>query len=282
MLPSKITADQLSTQLTTTEREIVLAATEPRVKDLSVPVVAGKMTEVIGRAILTLATKPMTKDERLKLEELIVHDLYVSFPNITLREVEIAVHKGSMGEFAKKPDEVVFFSVKSIHDWIKHYKTVLKREAIAKQREFEDKLNQKPVPTLEEQQIANLSLLNKCLIIPYNELRETGNYIMNPMMANRIYIMLDSMGIIPFTPDRKRNEIWPKAKEKYLAGLSKYKNLSEAMEAKRLIKEVLEQSEETEALIKIEARCLGLEILLKEMAETEIDLQEIINEKLTK
>lgn len=257
-----------------------MAANQPRVKDIDVAMVAEKMTSVIGNAILALATKPMSMDERLKLEELIVNDLYISFPNITLKEIEIAVHKGSMGDFAKKPDEVVFMSVKSIHDWIKHYKEVLKREAIAKQREFEEKVNQKPVPSLKEQQAANLLLLNQWLVIPYNELRKTGNYTINPMMANRIYIMLDTMGMIPFTPDRKRNEIWPKAKEMYLASLSKYKNVGEAMEAKRLIKKALEQSEETEAQIKIEARCLGLEILLKEMAEMEIDLQESINEKL--
>jgi hypothetical protein len=271
------TNQQLSEKLTDFERSVVLAAEEPRIKALDKAVIGPKVTDVVSRAFMTLGSKSLEYAERKALEKLIYDDLKISFPNLTLKEFEIAVYKGSMGEFRKKPDEVIFISPEKVHSWIKAYKDEIKKEVIAKQWAFEAEQDKAKEPTPEELKERELAFINYCIIGPWKNLKSSGVKIQDPI--NAIYNTLDKLKLIPFTDQRKR-EIYKMAEDQFLADTKKVSSVSEARESNRILAQFERGDSTIQSKIKCRAKQIALEIYLNDLIAMEVDLEELIKEKL--
>lgn len=268
---------QLSTGLTDFERSVVLASAEPRIKNLEKIEITRKVTDVVSRAFLTLGSRSLEFEERKALEKLIYDDLKISFPNLTLKELEIAVYKGSMGEFKNKPDEVLFISPEKIHSWVKAYLLFIKREAVAKQRAFEAEQDKAKAPTEAEIKEIELAFLNHCVIASWKNLKVAGVPVNDPV--NAIYSALDKLGLIPFTDDRKR-EIYKQAEDRFRINTKKVSSVAEARQANKIIERLDRGDSSIQSRVKCLAKQIALDIYLKDLLEMEVDLEELIREKL--
>jgi hypothetical protein len=267
----------LSQALTAFEQSVVLAAAEPRIKALERLKINKKVTDVVSRAFMTLGANALQEPERVALEKLIYDDLKLSYPNLTLKEFEIAVYKGSMGEFKKKPDEVLFISPEKIHSWIKCYLSDIKKEAVAKQRAFEAEQDKVKVKTEAEIKEIELAFLSHCVIAPWKNFKTVGVPVQDPV--NAIYNALDKLGLIPFTDERKR-EIYKQAEEQFRVQAKSVSSVSEAREANKLIAKLERGDSSIQSRVKCLAKQIALEIYLNDLNEMEVDLEELIKEKL--
>jgi hypothetical protein len=275
----------LSQDLTSFEQSVVLAASEPRLKSLEKVEISKKITNVISRANMTLGansakpglTPKQIEDERMALEKLIYEDLKLSFPNSTLKEFEIAVYKGSMGEFKKRPDEILFISPEKIHSWMKSYILDIKRDTIAKQRAYEAGLDKAQHLSPEVIKEREKGFLMYCVIPPWKNYKTVGVPVSDPV--NAIYDALDKIGLIPFTKERKA-EILKEAEDKFKEQARSVSSLSEVRDAKKILIKLEKGDKTVKSRIKCLAKQMALEIFLKDLIKDEVDLEQLIKEKL--
>jgi hypothetical protein len=258
--------------LTDFEKRIILAAQDPRIWQLKEEEVGMALTQYISRAFITMGLRPLTKEDRIVLQKLIIDDLYISFKNITLKEVEIAIYKGSMGDFKKRDDDTYFNLVpKDVHSWIKSYIELFKKEAIAKQRQIEAKENKKKKLSIDEQNKIINGLITECIIQPYNEFRKTGIYnISDPV--NFIYNTLDRFNLIPFNVAEKKQ-----IQNQAIAEIRKEKSGVGNLEVMKANKEYLIKIDQPESLVQtdIKMRCkqIALKRYFEECRDQNFDLE---------
>jgi hypothetical protein len=91
-------------------------------------------------------------------------------------DLSIACLKGSMGEFRKTPEEVLFISPEKIHGWIVSYRELIKKEALYKLRmeqEAEEKLKKQ---SKDEIKVWDLGWRERELFDPFQKLVITEKY----------------------------------------------------------------------------------------------------------
>jgi len=164
--------------------------------------IAQAVTNVVSGIYIRLGSNAKDDDEREIIQDAIIKDLAVSFPNLTLKEFEIACYKGSMGDFRRTSDEVLFLSPEKVHGWIKAYVEQIKKEVIAKQRDYENKLDVHKEPSEEEKKKIESDYLLR-MQGAFEEFIATGVYSHHEP-AHLLYGWLDKRGMIKITPQRKR------------------------------------------------------------------------------
>jgi hypothetical protein len=262
----------LAPTLTIEEQKIVVAAKSLKVREMPKTKLHHLVTGIVTSCLIILghSKKKFEDEERFLIEKEIVNDIFTNFSGLTFEEIRLACAMGARGEFKKKPDEVVYFSVATVYNWLKCYIADTKREAMAKQARFEqDRYIPKP-PTKEELLRHEAQFINDCILAPYKHFLETGEYTFDNR-GNVIYNKLDKLGVIPFSKERKL-EIFERAKNRVLAKIEQYIG----PDSRRKYKEIAEGKGEGHELVKSEAKDIALKEFLCELKEQEMDLEEFI------
>lgn len=237
-----------------------------RIKNTDAFTIKQTVTNVVSAIYVRIGSKAKGDAERILIEEFICKDLVAAFPNLTLKEFEIACYKGSMGDFRRTSDEVLFVSPEKIHGWIKLYVELVKREAIAKQREYEKKLDKEYVPSEEEKKKIEEQYLLR-MQGAFEEFIATGVYSHHEP-AHLLYGWLDRRGMIKITPQRKR-EIFAEVEA----------NLKERLKdngSSKRFTDVINSPEDSKAMFIEWAKHYAIEYLFKEINEMGMSLLEYI------
>jgi hypothetical protein len=254
----------LSPSLTPTEKKIVLAAQEPRIKETEAFTIAQTVTNVVSGIYVRLGNKPKDDNERRMIQDCIIKDLAGSFPNLTLKEFEIACYKGSMGDFRRTPDEVLYLSPEKVHSWLKLYIEMVKREAIAKQREYEYKLDKEQGPSELEIKLIEEAYLKR-MQAAFENFIKTGTYS-HYEPGHLFYDWLDKRGMIKITDERKK-EIFKTISDSYQERIKEYDKTKNFLAPKSKKELLIEWSKQ------FSIQCLFTEI--NEMGMTLLDYIEL-------
>jgi hypothetical protein len=257
--------------LNQTELKVVQATNFPRVKEQQKQKLSQLVSSIINSCVIILGhSKKFEDEERFLIEREIVNDIFANFSGLTFEEIRLACSLGARGEYKSKPDEVVYFSVKSVYEWLKAYIATSKRAAMQKQARFEQDRFKKPEPTPEELKKLEDDFISECILKPYKIYQKTGEYLFDNR-GNVIYNKLDKLGVIPFTVERKK-EIFERAKNRVLIQLEQWLG----PDTRRKYQQIQEGKGEGHELVKSEAKDLALRDFLREMKEVGMDLEEFI------
>lgn len=245
----------LSPLLTYFERKVVLAAQENRIKELEIIQVSKKITEVVSGVYIRLGMRAKDDRERLLVEDCILKDLAISFPNLTLTEFELACYKGSMGDFKAKPDEVLFVSPERIHSWIKAYVELVKRDTIAKQREFEAKNQKFEKPSFEAIQKIESEFVIR-IHEAFDDYLKLGQYTHHEP-ADKVYDYLSQKNLLKLSKDRKK-EIFKSVEEDV-------KNKKRAKGDTSGLMDIFNRTKSAKAKLIIEAKRKAIDLLFSEI-----------------
>src|SRR6188768_3957826 len=211
----------LSPDLTELQKKIIEAAKTEKVKDQPRQKLQALVTTLITSVIIILGHAAKFSDtERNMIEREIVNDIFVNFKTLSFDELRIIFSLGARGEYKTKPDDVVYFSVSTVYQWMKSYISQTKRDAMQKQARFEqDRLTPKE-PSAEEKRKMNEFFLQEYILKPYKHYLKTDEYHFDNR-GNVIYTTLDKLGVIPFTVQRKK-EIFERAKQLVMIQMEQY------------------------------------------------------------
>lgn len=262
---------QLCPALTDKEAKIVQATTSPKIREQPKIRLESCVTSMVTSVIIILGHNAKFSDtERKLVEREIVNDIFTNFSGLTYDELRICFSMGARGEFKTKPDEVVYFSVASVYNWLKSYITQTKREAMQKQARFEQDKFETKKPTEEEKKRLGDFFFNEYILKPYKHYRETGEYHFDNR-GNIIYITLDKLNAIPFNVERKKS-IFERAKQMILAQMEQFPG----PDTRNRINHIKEGKGPGHDEVVSKAKDLALSDFLREMKEQEMDLEEWI------
>lgn len=216
----------------------------------------------VTTALYNLGQK-MDDGERQILHSKILIDLKLHFQTLTVDEIINALDLGSKGEFRVKPEEVLYLSPERVYSWFKAYKFGVKREANKKIADIVQREEKAKEPTEEEKG----KIVMDGVYLSFEEFKKTGEV---KDYGNVKYDKLDSMGLIPFTIERKK-EIYALA-EQHLK--------SSKQDDRDFMKGLKEMRSETQNIVKAEAKQMALTLFFKELIEMEVELKDLIEEKL--
>jgi hypothetical protein len=262
---------KLAPSLTQEEEKVVLATKEKKVYEAGRKAVEALVSSIVTSSMIVLGNSKKFDDrDRFLIEKEIVNDIFSNFKGLTLDEIRLACSRGCRGEYKAKPDEVVYFSVKSVYEWIKAYIVKTKREAMQKQARFEqDRFTKAPL-TDEEKKKLESDFIKDCIIAPYNHFVKTGEFTFD-LRGNIVYETLDKLNAIPFTVKRKK-EIFERAKHLTIVQLEQYPSF----ESRNRMNDINEGEGEGHRMVKSKAKELALMDFLREMKEQDMDLEEWI------
>lgn len=262
----------LSPSLTEGEIKVVKATQAPRVKEQPKQKLESLITGIVTTCTIILGhSKKFDDSERFLIEREIVNDIFTNFNGLTFDEIRLACSLGARGEYKSKPDEVVYFSVKSVYEWLKAYLAKTKREAMQKQARFEQDRYKPKEPTEEEKKAFSEFFIQEHIIKPYKVYAETGEYLFDNR-GNVIYNKLDKLGVIPFTKERKK-EIFERAKNLVLIELEQWFG----PDSRNKYKHIQEGKGEGHEYVVSKAKDLALRDFLREMKEGSMDLEDFID-----
>jgi hypothetical protein len=219
----------------------------------------------VTNALYNLGQK-MEDGERMILQSRIVIDLKFHFQTLTIEEIKNAMDLGSKGEFRVKPDEVLYLSPEKIYNWFKSYKNGFKKEAVKSKMELLEREDKAKEPTENEKDQIILKALSRA-VEDFANFKTTGE-IYDPV--NDTYNKLDMLGIIPFTPERKAE-----IKEAAIKFLRDTK-----FDDKDFMRELKVMDIRAKNKVKSQAKQMALKIFFTELFEMEIELKDLIQEKL--
>lgn len=264
--------EPLCPSLSSEEKKIVIASKEKRVREQPKRSLESLVSGIVTTSLIVLGTNKKFEDQdRFLIEREIVNDIFTNFNGLTFDEIRLACSLGARGEYKSKPDEVVYFSVKSVYEWLKAYIATSKRAAMQKQARFEQDRYKKPAPTPEELRKLEDDFIKDCILKPYKIYQETGEYLFDNR-GNVIYNKLDKLGIIPFTAARKK-EIFERAKNRVMIQLEQWLG----PDTRRKYEHIKDGKGEGHELVKSEAKDMALREFLKEMKEGSMDLEDFID-----
>jgi hypothetical protein len=270
-METAIIKKELCPALTESEKRIVQATTSPKIKSQPKTRLESVITSMVTSVIIILGHNAKFSDQERKLiEREIVNDIFTNFGGLTYDELRIVFSLGARGEYKTKPDEVVYFSVASVYNWLKNYISKTKREAMQKQARFEQDQHKPKEPTEEEKRRMGDFFLNEYILKPYRHYLKTGEYHFDNR-GNVIYNTLDKLGVIPFTVQRKK-EIFERAKQMITLQMEQYPG----PETKNRLKHIKEFCGEGHEEVVSKAKDLALRDFLKELKDQEMDLEEWI------
>lgn len=262
---------ELCPALSEKEVRVVVATSLPKIKDQPKTRLEAVVTSLVTSVIIILGHNAKFSDQERKLiEREIVNDIFTNFGGLTYDELRLCFSLGARGEYKAKPDEVVYFSVATVYNWLKSYITHTKREAMQKQARFEQDQMKPKEPTEEEKRQMGDFFVQEYIIKPYNHYVKTGEYLFDNRW-NVIYKTLDKMGVMPFSVERKK-EIFERAKQMVVLQMEQYPG----PETRNRLKHIKEKSGEGHEEVVSKAKDLALRDFFREMREQGMDLEEWI------
>lgn len=234
--------------------------------------VANAVTDIIDGCLVVMGhdKKKFKDEERFIIEKEIVNDIFSKFIGLSIEEIRLACSMGCRGEYKTKPDEVVYFSVSSVYQWIKSYIATTKREAIAKQARYEQDSYQKVKPTQEQLEQLEKEFIEDCILAPYRHYLSTDEYLFDNR-GNVVYNKLNKLNLIPFPPSIKL-QFMEKAKEIVKATLFS----SPTHDNKKLYEEVENGTGDGHKLVISEAKDIALRQFFKDLKDVNADLEKLI------
>jgi hypothetical protein len=262
---------EFSPELTEFEKKVVEASRKEKVKDQPRQKLQTLVATLVTSVIIILGHSiKLSDNERQLIEREIVNDIWLNFKFLTYDELRLIFSLGARGEYKNRPEDIVYFSVATVYNWLKSYVAQTKREAMQKQARFEqDKQTPKP-PTEEEKKKMEQFFLSEYIIKPYNEYLKTGEYIFDNR-GNVIYNTLDKMKVIPFSVERKK-EIFERAKAIILEELSQWIG----PEIKTKIQNIRDGSGPGHEEVKSLAKEIALKEFFEELRGQEMSLEDFI------
>lgn len=128
-IPEKFAANLLPL-----EKNALTAYYQLKIKEVTKLSMVQPLSEAITKAFIVMGSTP--KDDFQLIVEEVLNELKTSFSTFTIQEVCIAIDLGSKGKLG---DEFVHVHIKAILKWIWLYNEKIRREAIHKQKEYEEK-----------------------------------------------------------------------------------------------------------------------------------------------
>lgn len=198
------------------QKEIILASNQPRIKSLTKTFVGETIVSIINKTIY---------DSGMKVENpqaLIVNvtdDVLKYFKQLTIEDIGIACRLGVRGELG----DFMGINVRTIYSWLKKYSVTIRRDTLA---EYARAQQIPKEATPEEKKIGYLKWLCECVQIPWQIFKDSGQYTFDDY-GNILYDRLDEAKAIKFTSERKK-EFQALARESYIVtqGLSKLRHPS--------------------------------------------------------
>lgn len=189
-----------------------------------------------------------------------------SFPAIRLEEIQLAIHKGAIGEYDKVYNLSLAFFVHCIRSYMNSDARVL---AGKKYLEQSAKLELPPhIPTKEEIEKTKINMMLNAFDIfkLKGHYKDYGNYIFNSLV---------SFGVVNIS-EADKIEIWKSARTKVINELSNpYEtSIDKRNENSKNLKLVLENKEHE--LIYVEAKKIALNHFFREVKEMDVDLKDLI------
>jgi len=240
--------------LTPRERVVIEVSVLPRIKDLKAVQLDIPIREAITNAYFIKGITNVTSTDITKILVYVVKTLIGSFSTYRVPEICQAIELGARGELFSDND-MNTVSPENIFKWIHRYNDKIKREAIDKQRHYEDKLEKEKE---ESQHLARIKLFEDEILAQYDKLPEVLENVNYGLLAS-YYRHLDKKGLIKLTLERKK-EIFATAEK------MKEEDTKEAAETFTGIK--------IEYTAKEIAEANALKVVFKEWKEIEIDLAE--------
>jgi hypothetical protein len=261
---------ELSPSLTNQEAKVVLSARGERIKDLKKKVVANKITELFGAALVVINhSNKIGSEDRIAMEQVIVADLFEKFGNFTLKEVENAFWMGTRGELKNRPEDIVFMSIAQVYQWLNNYRITVKRESMKKQVDFEAK---KEYESVEEKKKNALLIVRNDLIKAYNDFKQ-GLPIYDPI--NVLYDHLDKLGLVMISNVRKK-EIYNRCLEEFTAKHKNINSIEDYAASKKILEEIEKGSSMVQAKVKILAKQKAIQIVFNDINELGLTMEEYL------
>lgn len=271
--------------LTQSEQKIVSAKSEGvMLKEMNDKELILMAVLLMDRAKIRLNHKTDYVDAS-EMQLMIAKDLK-AFPGLTDAEIWNAFTMGLNGEFLKEKDKdpVITFSATNLVRWIKAYLESVKAPVMKKVAQAEHQVNEKPVPSISEQN----AMLLKGLYAHFEKMKADSSYTFSDY-GNVYHSFLSEIGIKLATRERRwkiyeeetqlmklrLSEIQSKmAKKAWLEAIDQLE-LNSAKEARQL------PGNEVEMQVIIACKKRVLLEWLRECLEFSIEPSELIDEKLS-
>jgi hypothetical protein len=192
-----------SDSLTTLQKEAVLASRGAKIREMTRPELEVKIITILSVALLNIGGKAVDKKELITLGFIIANNLLLNHPNVTIREVELAVDKGSLGDFGKEIGEVLMVTPKYVNQWVKAYLEYVKKDAIFKQLQYEASLEKEPEMTEDKKEVEIQRFLREDVAEKYVQSQKEGTLLIEDTYG-AIYNIITKRGFWNPDNDYKR------------------------------------------------------------------------------
>jgi hypothetical protein len=270
-METSIVKRDLSPALSEFERKIIEASKAPKVRDQPRQKLESLVNALITSVVIILGHAAKLSNQEIALiHREIVNDIYLNFKFLSFEELRLVFALGARGEYKTRPEDIVYFSVATVYNWLKSYVAQTKREAMQKQARYEQDKLVKKQPTEEEKKKIELDFFKDFILKPYDHYFETGEYLFDHR-GNVIYNLLDKMKVIPFSVSKKK-EIFERAKNLVLAQMEQYLG----PDTKNRVNHIKEGTGPGHEEVVSKAKELALEEFFRELKEQGMKLEDFI------
>jgi hypothetical protein len=256
---------QLAPSLDPQERELILAKNGTLIKKMNPKEVTDAFLVLIGQVHLETGYQMNAGAVQLTILVLI-KDVFDYFGTLTIGECQKAFKLGIMKEFG----EFTGLNNKTYLQFLKGYLGWNKRlEANKKQSAFNTQQIDKPIVLTEDEKDAKM----KDFALTCFETTKKDNICVDP--GNGIYHLLDKLGLISFTADRKR-QFLGEAMDHIRTGL--VNKMQQFPMDRNKFKEQLTNLSSTDTESIIMAKKIALKRYFLDLIEMQIELKDVLNE----
>lgn len=189
--------DVFATDVSPIQKDALAAHYNPKIKELAKRDFAKEIIQAITKAYVVTGSRVPDTFEMICDE--VISELKSLFTTYTVEEVCMAIDMGSKGKLSDK-EEVIYVSVTNILRWIHRFNDLVRKEAIYKQRQFEEKQEK-----IEDQKQSDVKVKDfEKAIIRYYESFPIGFKAQSKGYLAAMYRHLDKKGLIMLTVDRKK------------------------------------------------------------------------------
>lgn len=204
-------------------------------------------------------------EEMTLMAATVMQDMLIYFRWQTLEEIRLAFEKGSQGEYG----EFIGLNAARFNSWMRHFLSDRKRtDALAKELRLKEV--EKKEPTKEE-----LFAQSKAFALAaFEKFKADGSY---NDIGNPVYEFLDSIQLIPFSVERKK-EMFELAKEKIKAKANPAYavNQAERTSFTAILESIEANGKDVQERIKVEARKIALNTYFSELVEMDTNLMDLM------
>ena len=268
-----------SLSIDNTSKQVYLSHNNfPKVKDFKDKnEVSAQIDALVNFTFAYKGHSPATEREYEFTTNALKEDIFLNFNTYTIEDIKLAFKLGVRGELG----EYYGLNAKTFYDWLKSYKlkyiTPVTNNVIAL-------LPKKEVPPPPKEQVDANNKIIICNVL--QDFVKTKQYTFNDF-GNVMYEFLLRLGIINFSKDEK-NEFLKQSRVQLRIELSdrneqltKLGKTFHKIDLKKAFQEIeYESNKDYETQIIMLAKKNALKKFIETCADTEIDLENLINEKL--